>query len=55
MEIKDLIINLKETYELLKNNDQFTEPEIDFMFDSVGAAIDCLETIFEDELWKIKD
>lgn len=49
--VKELIINLKNTYDLLVSNKQFNEMQIDFMFKSVEVAIDCLETIFEEELW----
>lgn len=49
---KELIINLKKTYRLLKHKQHFNESEVDFMFHSVEIALDCLETIFEDELWK---
>lgn len=54
MVITDLIKNLKHTYDLLVSNNQFNEQQIDFMFTSVEAVIDCLETIFEDELWKLE-
>lgn len=54
MIIKNLITNLKYTYDLLVSNNQFNEQQIDFMFTSVEAAIDCLETIFEDELLKLE-
>ena len=54
MMIKDLITNLKHTYDLLISNNQFNEQQIDFMFTSVERAIDCLETIFEEELWKLE-